>query len=180
MNIYFDTEFTGLHQRTTLISLGAVSDDGRTFYAEFTDYKQCQVDEWVEINVLKNLMMPVLEDGRKSYMEAKDGCIKARGGSQFIAGMFASWLTQFEEQLYLWGDCPAYDWVLLCELFGGAQHIPECVYYIPLDLETYAVAKGLPYNFSRREMASLENAVQHNALDDAMVIRVCHRKIGEQ
>jgi hypothetical protein len=36
--IFFDTEFTGLHQGTTLISIGLISECGKTFYAEFTDY----------------------------------------------------------------------------------------------------------------------------------------------
>jgi DNA polymerase III epsilon subunit-like protein len=31
--IFFDTEFTGLHQKTTLISIGLVSECGKTFYA---------------------------------------------------------------------------------------------------------------------------------------------------
>jgi len=36
--IFFDTEFTGLHQNTTLISIGLISECGKTFYAELTDY----------------------------------------------------------------------------------------------------------------------------------------------
>lgn len=40
MNIFFDTEFTGLHKNTTLISIGCVDENGRTFYAELTDYDE--------------------------------------------------------------------------------------------------------------------------------------------
>ena len=32
--IFFDTEFTGLHQKTTLISIGLIAETGETFYAE--------------------------------------------------------------------------------------------------------------------------------------------------
>ena len=51
--IFFDTEFTGLHQRTTLISIGLIADLGlgkgtKSFYAELTDYDQSQVDEWIQ------------------------------------------------------------------------------------------------------------------------------------
>ena len=35
--IFFDTEFTGLHQNTTLISIGLVSECGKSFYAELVD-----------------------------------------------------------------------------------------------------------------------------------------------
>ena len=33
MKIFFDTEFTGLHQHTTLISIGLVDEVGISFYA---------------------------------------------------------------------------------------------------------------------------------------------------
>jgi uncharacterized protein YprB with RNaseH-like and TPR domain len=32
MKIFFDTEFTGLRQHTTLISIGMVAEDGREVY----------------------------------------------------------------------------------------------------------------------------------------------------
>ena len=38
MKVFFDTEFTGLHQNTTLLSIGLVAENGRSFYAEFMDY----------------------------------------------------------------------------------------------------------------------------------------------
>ena len=56
MNIYFDTEFTGLHKNTTLISIGLIDENGRTFYAEFTDYDKSQVDDWILVNVIEHLI----------------------------------------------------------------------------------------------------------------------------
>ena len=55
-NLYFDTEFTGLQKDTSLISIGIVSDSGRKFYAEFTDYDKSKVDEWIQDNVIRNLL----------------------------------------------------------------------------------------------------------------------------
>ncbi len=55
MKIFFDTEFTGLHQNTTLISIGCVAEDDRQFYAEFTDYDRSQVDDWIKLNVIDKL-----------------------------------------------------------------------------------------------------------------------------
>lgn len=43
--IFFDTEFTGLHQKTTLISIGFIAETGETFYAELTDYNKSQINE---------------------------------------------------------------------------------------------------------------------------------------
>ena len=57
MNLYFDTEFTGLHKDTTLISLGIIADNDERFYAEFTDYDRNQCDNWIKKNVIKNLFL---------------------------------------------------------------------------------------------------------------------------
>ena len=45
MKIFFDTEFTGLHKGTELISIGMVDEVGRTFYAEFNDYDKNQIED---------------------------------------------------------------------------------------------------------------------------------------
>jgi len=52
MILFLDTEFTGLHQQATLISLALVAEDGQAFYAEFTDYDASQCDDWIQKNVL--------------------------------------------------------------------------------------------------------------------------------
>ena len=58
MKVFFDTEFTGLHQNTTLISIGMVAEDGQaSFYAEFTDYDQSQIDDWLQSNVVDKLSL---------------------------------------------------------------------------------------------------------------------------
>lgn len=48
----FDAEFTGLQNGATLISIGAISECGKTFYAELTDFNLLQVDEWVDFKLL--------------------------------------------------------------------------------------------------------------------------------
>ena len=69
MKIFFDTEFTGLHKDTTLISIGLISEDRRCFYAELTDYKRTLPDvdnwNWIEENVIANLYKSKSEDDRK-------------------------------------------------------------------------------------------------------------------
>ena len=63
-NLFWDLEFTGLHQNTTLISIGIVSDCGKTFYAESTSYDKSQCDEWINKNVIANLF---LKEGDNDY-----------------------------------------------------------------------------------------------------------------
>ena len=55
MKVFFDTEFTGLHKDTSLISIGLISEDRRCFYAELTDYDEKQCDDWIRENVIKHL-----------------------------------------------------------------------------------------------------------------------------
>ncbi len=43
MKIFFDTEFTGLHQGTTLISIGMITEDGRELYCELNDYDKLKL-----------------------------------------------------------------------------------------------------------------------------------------
>lgn len=160
MNIYFDTEFTGLHQHTTLISIGMVADDGRTIYCELNDYDQAQVDDWLRENVIRHLYRQgtTLEIPR----EAKDSVF---GDKQAVRRSLQSWLyyqsSRGTEQIEMWSDCLAYDWVLFCDLFGGAPSIPESVYYIPFDLATLFKLKGIDPDINREEFAGMVGGNKH-------------------
>lgn len=176
MRVYFDTEFTGLHQHTTLISIGCVADDGRTFYAECTDYNPAQVGAWIQENVIAHLRFTE-EVRREGGMNGVlfDGYV---GDRQFIADHLALWLAQWDH-VEVWGDVLAYDWVLFCELFGGgAECLPRNVCYIPFDLSTLLKVKGLDPNLRREAFAGPVEGERHNALHDALVIKACVAKLG--
>jgi hypothetical protein len=68
--LFLDTEFTGLHQRTTLISIGIISECGKTFYAELSDYDLTQVDDWIQQNVIKNLIFDPPKKGEDEFYVA--------------------------------------------------------------------------------------------------------------
>lgn len=183
MRICFDTEFTGLHQRTTLISIGLVADDGRSFYAECIDYDQSQVDEWLRENVIKHLCyqgegeiyQPSLIEQIPSL--SKPAHFAIRGLRSTVAIALRLWLQDFE-RVEMWGDCLAYDWVLFCELFGGgAECLPRNVFYIPFDLCTLLKLKGLDPDISREKLAGPISGSRHNALYDAAVISLCVRNL---
>ena len=55
MKVFFDTEFTGLHKDTTLISIGMVDENGRSLYIELNDYDKSQVNDWIRKNVISHL-----------------------------------------------------------------------------------------------------------------------------
>ena len=69
-----DFEFTGLHIKTTPISIGLITDCGHKFYAEFNDYDKTQCDDWITENVIKKLSfndyihyLENNEDEKKNY-----------------------------------------------------------------------------------------------------------------
>ena len=158
MKVFFDTEFTGLHQNTTLISIGMVDENGREFYAVADDYDRAQVDDWLQENVIAHLF------------EEMPGAL---GVELSVAVM--RWLNMYDS-VEMWSDTLAYDWVLFCELFGHAFKIPSNVYYIPFDLATLMKIKGVDPDINREAFAGMDGS-KHNALHDARVIRACYNKL---
>lgn len=170
--IFFDAEFTGLHQNTTLISLGLVTETGETFYAEFTDYDLFQVDSWIQENVIANLLK-YEEDFSLFFGDSHT----IRSDSEDVKSSLEAWLDRFGE-VEMWGDCVAYDWVLFCGLFGGALNVPANIYYIPFDISTLFKVKGVDPDITREEFAKPEGeGWKHNALWDALVIKACYEKL---
>lgn len=201
MKVFFDTEFTGLHKDTTLISIGMISEDHRTFYAELTDYDESQVDDWVKDNVINNLKFGSSKEytygqykcgnstvSKRTSMIPRTGKfdVKFYGNTKEVASELKKWLEQFNETVEMWSDCLAYDWVLFCNLFGSAFDIPKCVYYIPFDICTLFKMKGIDPDINREEYAyTLDGTVtnipnKHNALWDACVIRTCYLRLIDQ
>lgn len=176
--IFFDAEFTGLHQNTTLISIGFVSECGKTFYAEFKDFDKHQVNDWIEENVIKKLQVNTEKIGGK--MENLDGeNWSYYGKTSDIVMALKFWLKQFES-IEIWSDCLAYDWVLFNELFGGALKIPKNIYYIPFDISTLFKVNGIDPDVSREGFSGLAGSQKHNALWDAMVIKACYEKLSKK
>ena len=193
--IFFDTEFTGLHQNTTLISIGLISECGKKFYAELTDYDKTQIDDWLQKNVIDNLLFsepPQGEDNHYIATRHKDNpvgndlyksfSLELRDETSVVKHQLLQWFEQFEE-VEIWSDCLSYDWVLFNQLFGHAFNIPSNVYYIPFDISTLFKLKGIDPDVNREEFSGMafissEIPKKHNALWDAKVIRECYRKLS--
>lgn len=188
--IFFDTEFTGLHQNTTLISIGMISECGKTFYAELTDYDQSQINEWLQKNVIENLLfkepapnevnhwvMTRHESNKAPNDIAKGYSLEIRCEKEELKTELTDWLSQFE-QVEIWSDCLSYDWVLFNQIFGHAFNIPKNVYYIPFDICTMFHLKGIDPDVNREEFSEeVNNSQKHNALWDAKVIKQCFQKL---
>jgi hypothetical protein len=171
-NIYIDFEFTGLHKKTTPISLGMVSEDGQEFYAEFTDYDTGQIDEWLQTNVLDNL---ILKNSADPYF-AKAGVTFVKGNKDFVKKHVEQWFRQWG-YIEIWSDCHHYDIVLLHDLFGGAFGMPANVYYIPFDISTVFKTLGIDPDINREVFINRPIEGKHNALHDCRVIEACYDKL---
>lgn len=175
--IFYDAEFTGLHQSTTLISLALSADDGHEFYAEFTDFNREQCDDWINDNVL-SLTLWLNKPDTLPFIKQADDLTLCFGDSAFIKEALLNWLSDYDN-VEIWADCLAWDWVLFCELFGGAFGLPRQIFYMPNDLVMLFKCKGLEADTPRLEFAKQHGAVfeegqLHNALFDARLAKVCY------
>lgn len=195
--LFIDTEFTDLHQNTSLISLGIVSESGSTFYAEFTDYDKSQLDAWLLDNVVEKLH---LTEDRPQDVEMRDENgvhFTMRGCRRVVREALECWLVTLiygleRRALYntknalctnkpmfeLWSDC-AWDFVLFHSLWGGAFDVPKCIHYIHHDIATLFVVAREDPDVSREGFSGLtaDVAQKHNALHDAKVIKACFDKL---
>ena len=175
MKVFFDCEFNGLRQHTQLISIGVVDEHDNTFYAEIVPNKAFIVEPWVLENVMPHLKFRDLSVG--FHFEEYNGSVNMLGDMREVGEELRKWLEP-HKTVEIWSDCLAYDWVLFCELFGGALNIPSNVYYIPFDICTVFKIKGVDPDVHREKFAGASDAKKkHNALWDAIVIKNCYYKL---
>jgi hypothetical protein len=178
MKVFFDTEFTGLHKDTSLISLGLVDENGRTFYAEFLGYNSNQVDDWIQKNVINNLKYKTCIDNWCNEDWEHLECV---GYTYYIKTLLANWLSKYES-VELVSDVCHYDMVLFIDIFGGAFDLPENVspacHDINQDIARYFnISEREAFDKSREEIADAIQGDKHNALYDAFVIRNIYQKL---
>lgn len=177
MKIFADSEFTGLHKNTTLISIGMVSEDGHEFYAEFNDYDRRQVNEWLHENVITKLQA---KGYNKNIKLEKDDKTIIYGGTRYISKELELWLLKFDKvELVL--DVGYYDFILIIDLlFGDAINIPRWFSkaYIDINQEiamSYDITIGAAFNIRRESLVSnidkYDNLDKHNSLYDAHIIK---------
>lgn len=105
MKIWFDTEFIEDGRTIELISIGAVREDGKRFYAENADCDLSRADDWVKKHVITHL----------------------RGGADRInRRQIADEFMDFSgDKPEFWAYYADYDWVVLCQLYGRMIDLPS-------------------------------------------------------
>ena len=207
--IFIDTEFSGLHQQAYLLSIALVPLEGPWFYAVFADAdtEALRESKFHRENTLPNLVLIPRQQ------EALPPGTYVNGSRREVLIALTEYLAAFaspnpeEKTLAVWADVPAYDWVLFCELFGGAFGLPQHIHYVVRDLATLLEAKGYNIDTDRFALAygqqgtavgavvssadgragegqaaavTREGLLRHNALGDALACRACWRKLKNQ
>lgn len=186
MNLFFDTEFTGLHAGTTLVSIGIVAENGKKFYAEFSDYDENQCDDWIKENVLKHTILGGNDTLAKRLGEDDETTV-VLGDKADIRYELGEWLKQFEEVQFV-SDVCHYDMVLLIDIFGGAFDLPKNVSAACHDINQdiakhYRISEREAFDKSREEIVSelcgeFIAGDKHNALYDAEVIKAIYGEVN--
>ena len=139
MRFWFDTEFHEDGRIIDLISIGIVREDGATYYAE-SDFAHeiAGSSEWLAKNV-------------RPYLTGED---KPRR-------VIAREIVEFaDKEFELWAYYGAYDWVVLCQLYGRMIDLPKGWPMFCCDLKQMCVKAGNP-------QLPKQTSVEHNALADA-------------
>jgi hypothetical protein len=140
MRVFFDTEFIEDGKTIDLISIGAVREDGRMFYAENSECDRSRASEWVRVNVLSKL---------------------SAGQSLMTRSDIASALVEFAgEKPEFWAYYADYDWVALCQLFGTMMDLPKGWPKFCMDVKQFCASLGDP-------KLPKDPDAEHNALADA-------------
>ena len=186
MKIFFDTEFTGLHKNTTLISIGLVDENDRCFYAEFTDYDESQCDDWIKEHVIDNLLYKHFDkEGEPNTISIFGNKYYAKGDKRYIKNQLEEWLLPYDK-VQLISDVCHYDMVLFIDLFGTAFDLPRCINPASHDINQdiaryYEISEKEAFDFSREKILKDNNIIikgyKHNSLYDAKVIKAIYEII---
>ena len=140
MKVFFDTEFTGLHKNTSLISIGCVSEKKDVFYAELVDFNKNEVDDWLKSNVFSQTIR-VDSEGKLTKSDAKregeisnytDKSLFCVGNCMTVRNELMQWFDSIREEnpIEFVSDVCHYDMVLLIDLLtngGSALQLPEWI-----------------------------------------------------
>lgn len=183
--LYFDTEFTKRAVDGTLISLGIISEDGKQFYAEFTDYNKEQVTETQKVwNIRKNIIDKLFLTPQDEVFSTDD--TKVLGDTTRITQELATWLVQFDSVEFVC-DTSSYSFVFLMQLFGGQDNLPPNMCPAVTLLNTL-IARDLristweALDISRQDLSKIDmttfNKDKGIAIFDARVLKQISENMG--
>ena len=187
MEIFFDTEFTGLFKDTELISIGLVTSRNNKFYAEINDFNNSNLDKWIKDNIISKLLY---NDTDKTFI-VKDNNISMKDSKINVSRKLNEWLKQVcpeNENIQFVSDVSSYDFVLLVDLISGnsldlPKNITPYCYDINQELANKLNISNMEaFDLSREEFVKSNNIElgeenKHNSLFDAEIIACIYKII---
>ena len=155
MRVWYDAEFSTTAPDIGLVSLGAVAEDGREFYAVSTEFDPDAAHPWVKANVLPQLPPP----GDPAWMT------RERLRERLLAFV--------GDEPVLWAWYGAYDHVALCQLWGSMPELPRALPRFTMDVRQLWEHLGRP-------PLPAQPAGLHHALDDARHVRTRWEALAER
>jgi hypothetical protein len=155
MRIWYDGEFSTTAPEIGLVSLGAVAEDGREFYAVSTEFDPSSAHPWVKQHVLPQLP----PQGDPAWMSREQ--------------LRSSLLDFLGPEPVLWAWYGAYDHVALCQLWGSMPDLPRSIPRFTLDVRQLWEHLGRP-------ALPAQPSGLHHALDDARHVRVRWEALAER
>ena len=110
MRFFYDCEFIEDGTTIDLVSIGAVDETGREFYAVSTEFDESRAISWVKRNVLSQLPPPADPAWRSRSRIRED---------------LLAFLSQPSEPIELWAWMGGYDHVVLAQLWGNMRGLPR-------------------------------------------------------
>ena len=153
MRVFYDLEFGNTDGLITLVSVGAVREDGEEYYAVSAEFDPLGVHPWVRDNVLPQLPPTSTWKPRAVIREEL--------------------LSFFGEAPVLWAWYGAYDHVTLCQLWGAMPQLPRALPRFTLDVRQLWEHLGRP-------ALPAQPGGLHDALADARHVRVRFQALSER
>ncbi len=128
---FLDTEFIERPGSIQLVSIGIVSEDGSTFYAENTSFDERGANDWVVKNVLSKLQWWGNPNTKKAFCNHSvhdAGQPFSRhevfGTISLIKDALIYYFKDDHRKPEFWGYLADYDWVVFCWIFGEMSDLP--------------------------------------------------------
>ena len=153
MRFWLDTEFIEDGRTIDLISIGIVAEDGREYYAVSSDCDRTRANQWVKKNVLPQVDWSLARPRSQIRAEIVEFCGFATYDHD----------SGTKHQHEFWANYGAYDWVVLCQLFGSMDDLPEGWPMYCHDLQQLQEATGNP------DLPKQDGG--HQAIEDARWLR---------
>jgi len=173
--VFFDVEYTGVHQFTSLVSIGMATLEGEELLVTFRDFDQKQVTPWLAENVLPLLDqsnsvsyldgLNQIESFLESYAAGRRICMVSAGKSLDLTLLFELWHTRHPE----------------LEYFHCMHYLPDMLNHLGhFDLNTMFALMGVEPPSDREPFVGrVTGSSRHEALHDARIVRECYLKMAE-